>query len=379
MKAPYRLRRLPESCGHWRKQLIIEKVELKNFRSYKELSLELAPGVNLFRGRNGQGKTNLLEALYILASSKSFRSRNEAELINFDADFCSIKALFRKSQGAEREMEARWLAGEGTLARRFLKNGVKVEHMGEFLTEAPISLFVPQDLALVQQGPAFRRRYFDILLCKTSSRYFADLLRFQKILRQRNELLRKSHGSAEARVWDMQYIGAAIKVIEARLKAIGDLSAKAAACFAALAPGGPPFSMHYRSSFPCDPEEAARLLRGKAADEQRRGLTLYGPHRDDIELSIGELSLRRFGSQGQQRSAALALRLGEADFLTGALNEPSVIMLDDCFSELDDGRCQRLLEIVRRFGQVLVTTADSVSYGSDIAEYRISLGEAARI
>ena len=359
--------------------MIIDKVELKNFRSYKELSLDLAPGINLFRGSNGQGKTNLLEALYILASSKSFRSRNEAELIQFGADFCSIKAMFQKSQGIEREMEARWLKNEQGLSRRFLKNGVKVDHMGEFLTEAPISLFVPQDLALVQQGPAFRRRYFDILLCKTSEQYFSDLLRFQKILRQRNELLRRSHSSAEAKVWDIQYIGAAIKVIEARLEAIGKLSWKAGACFAKLSPGEAQFSMRYRPLFPRDPEEAARLLRDKADDERRRGLTLYGPHRDDIELAIGELSLRRFGSQGQQRSAALALRLGEAAFLTEALNEPSVIMLDDCFSELDDGRCQRLLDIVSKFGQVLVTTADSASYGANIAEFRISLGKAERI
>lgn len=339
--------------------MILERLELSHFRNYETLSLDVAPGLNLLVGENAQGKTSLLEALYLLGTSRSFRASQESELLHWGAGAGRVHARLRRDDGVPRELEIRWSRGErGSLTREVLRNRLPVRRLSDFLSEVPLALFVPGDLALVQGGPQGRRRYLDLLLCKLYPAYLGALARLQQILRQRNELLRRRPvpTGRDLEPWDRQLAAAATAVAARRAAAVVDLGREADACFRHLSDLPGELALSYRPSGPLGEDEFLAELESRRRDEVLRGTSLLGPHRDDLELRLEGRSLRRFGSQGQQRSAALALRLAEARFLGSVSGEGALVLLDDCFSELDPGRRGRLLEILGEWRQVFVTT-----------------------
>lgn len=339
--------------------MILERLELSCFRNYEALSLEFAPGLNLLVGENAQGKTSLLEAAYLLGTSRSFRASQDAELVRWGADSSRVRASLRRDDGAPRELDIRWSRGErGSLTREVLRNRLPVRRLSDFLGEVPLALFVPGDLALVQGGPQERRRYLDLLLCKLYPAYLGALARMQQVLRQRNELLRRRPGPSgeDLEPWDRQLAATGAVVAARRAEAVGELEREADACFRHLSDSSDRLSLAYRPSAPAGEEEFLQEIGARRREEVARGTSLLGPHRDDLELRLEGRSLRRFGSQGQQRSAALALRLAEARFLGSVSGEGALVLLDDCFSELDPGRRARLLEILGEWRQVFVTT-----------------------
>lgn len=360
--------------------MIIRKLLLSNYRNYKNLELSLSPGINVINGDNAQGKTNLLEAIYYLGTLKSFRVRSEAELISWEQEWASIAADFVRPSGEKSQLEVRWAHNlKGKWERRVKRNGAGLNSLADFLSEVPLALFIPQDLALVQGAPDGRRRYLDILLCKSSARYLRTLVRYQQVLRQRNEWLRRYERRShiqELDVWDEQLTVLAAYLVREREKTVSQLGSVVNEVFNALANTEADLQLNYRASLQGEADEMLEALRNKREDELIRHLTLLGPHRDDIIIKMKGRSLKQCASQGQQRSAALAMRLAEA-ILMGRISEnPAIVLLDDCFSELDQKRCHRLFDYLDTLGQVILTSANRLEYKgrASVKEYIVNEG-----
>jgi len=339
-------------------EVVLESLELVDFRNFTRLALDFPPGLNLLVGENAQGKTGFLEALYLLGALRSFRASREIEMLAWGGDGARVNARFGRSQGGSRDLELRWVRRpDGSLERTVLKNRLPVRRMAEFLGEVPLALFTPGDLALVQGAPQGRRRFLDLLLCKISPAYLSALARLQTVLRQRNELLRRRPAptSAELEPWDQQLSSTAAILVPRRQAAVVRLQEVASDLFRRLSDGGSELALTYRPGSPANQEEVLEALVQGRREDLRRGTTTLGPHRDDLELRLADRSLRRFGSQGQQRSAALALRLAEARVVGEGHGEGALVLLDDCFSELDPGRRERLVEILGGWPQVFLT------------------------
>lgn len=354
--------------------MILQKIELDGFRNYRHLSLECSAGVNVLSGENAQGKTNFLEALYLLACGKSFRVSSERELLCWGEEVFAIQAGFLCDSGRERELTVRCGGGaKEKWERRVVIDGRLAARYAELLSVMPAALFVPQDLALVQGGPADRRRYLNVLCCKLDLEYCQALSRFGRIVRERNALLRSGLASAvEFEVWEQQ-LAACAEVMEVRRRAVVQrLGVCVGDIFRRLSAEKGAITLRLRSNCGATAQETVELLARNREAERARGVSVVGPHHDDLVISLDGLNLRRVGSQGQHRSVALALRLGEASLLGEALGERPIVLLDDCFSELDRGRCGRLFAELANMGQVFITSVDSFDYSQLLPD---SLGE----
>lgn len=355
--------------------MLLKNIRLSSFRNYQSLDIGFGRDINVLVGSNAQGKTNFLEALYLLGTLKSFRVRQEGELLEWGAPSAAIKAVFECAKGPDLELEVRWARSGSKVERRILRDSVVSKRVGEFLHAVPIVLFVPQDLALVQQGPALRRRFFDVLLCKVSSEYYRTLVEYQHIVRQRCELLRRGRTNVrvdvELDVWDEQFAERAVRLVQLRLdmvKRIGQAAHEMNSFLSAAGSGLPQrLELTYSPTLPEQMSVLRQSLKNRRGLEVSLGQCTIGPHRDDIDITIDGKSLKAYGSQGQQRTAALALRLAEASIMSDDFGESSIVLLDDCFSELDEMRCQRLLDYLRGTSQVFITSAAPISYQSSLA------------
>ena len=360
--------------------MIIRRLFLSNYRNYKKLELVLKPGINVISGDNAQGKTNLLEAVYYLGTLRSFRVRSEAELVAWEQDWAGIAADFIRPSGEESQLEVRWARGlDGRWERRVKRGGAVLKSLVEFLGEVPLTLFIPQDLALVQGAPEGRRRYLDVLLCKSSPKYVRALVRYQQILRQRNVWLKKHQRNSKGKeldIWDEQLTAMAAYLVKERQETVSRLNFIVNSVFGALAEGDVDLQLDYRASLTGTAEQMLIVLRAKREEELLRQLTLLGPHRDDITVKMSGRSIKQCASQGQQRSAALALRLAEAIFMGRVNANPAIILLDDCFSELDRKRCRRLFDYLGDLGQVIITAVNRLEYkgSASVAEYYVNDG-----
>ncbi|MBQ7569018.1 DNA replication/repair protein RecF [bacterium] len=360
--------------------MILSRLSLSNFRNYKSLELSLSAGINLISGNNAQGKTNLLEAIYYLGTLKSFRVRSETELVNWGQPAAGVQAGFIRADGTASQLEVRWAQGSaGKWERRVKRNGIVLRSLAEFLKEVPLSLFIPQDLALVQGGPEARRRYLNVLLCKSSPDYLRALMRYQQVLRQRNEWWKRRSLSRrwdELKVWDEQLAWLSAQLVRERERAAVQLNSIVNEVFAALSETTAALQMRYRTDLTASAEANLDKICAKREDEIARQQTLLGPHRDDLIMTMDGRSLKQCASQGQHRSAALAMRLAEALYIGRAISNPAIILLDDCFSELDQGRCSRLFDYLSGLGQIIITSANRFDYkgNTPIAEYFVSNG-----
>ncbi|MEW6282740.1 MAG: DNA replication/repair protein RecF [Candidatus Eremiobacterota bacterium] len=326
-------------------------LDLTGFRIYRELSLDLPDGLNVLWGGNAQGKTAFLEALYLLATSRSFRTRTERELIHWEAGEGRIQAVFQRDSGRQRQLEFLWR--RPGLERQVRLMGQPVRKLSEFLGEVLLSLFTPGDLALVQGGPEERRRYMDLILCKLYPTYLGSLLQYQRVVRQRNELLRRQARAVELEPWDVLLERHAALLLDRRAELCRQLDPWFRNLYVELSGEPQEVSLRYA---PQSTDIRADLA-ARRPEELRQRTTLVGPHRDEVPLRLGDRSLRRFGSQGQQRTAVLALRLAEAKALQERSGEGALVLLDDCLSELDAARQARLLQALTEVRQVFLTTA----------------------
>ena len=336
--------------------MLLRSLRLRNHRNYAQLDLIPGPGVNVFIGANGQGKTNLLEAVVMLALSTSPRSRRELELIGPVAPMSRIEADV-ETAGIRAEL-AITLTLEGDRARRVIEvDGVRrraFDLPGRFR----VTLFWPDDLGLVKAGPELRRRFLNQMLVQIQPGYARALAGLKRVLEQRNSLLKQiAAGDQSGDVlepWNLELIRLGGEVVAARSAAVLEMEPDAAAYHAEIA-GGERLEIRYQGP----PENLAEAVHNSLADDLRRGSTSIGPHHDDLRLLLGGQDARAYGSQGQQRTAVVSMKLAEAALVARRTGERPVLLLDDVLSELDGERRAALLRQVAGEGQVIITSVEA--------------------
>lgn len=364
--------------------MVITHLSLSQFRNYRALELDLPEGLVVFQGDNAQGKTNLLEALYLLATIRSHRAENERELLSLGVQepWARVMAEARTSRGPlTLEMVIQDVPSSG-VRKRLRVNGVPRSASASvgLLAQA---LFSPEDIALVGGAPALRRRFLDILGSQVEHHYLLCLQRYQKVLAQRNHLLRLTGegraGGEELAFWDGELVASGSFIIQARRRLVEALSPRAQGAHQALAEEE--LGMKYQPSV--EEGDFARALEVGREREVGAGMTLVGPHRDDLLMDIGGNEAGAFASRGQQRTIVLSLRLGEGGLLWQKLEESPVLLLDDVFSEMDAPRRGRLLQALSSYQQVFITTTDLERLPSDLLAraviYRIKAGAVQRL
>jgi DNA replication and repair protein RecF len=373
----------------------LTRLALTDFRSYAAADVTLGPGVTTFTGSNGQGKTNLVEAAGYVATFSSHRVATDAPLIRQGAARAILRAGIH-SAGRDSLVEIEINAGR---ANRVRLNRAPVPRPREVLGELQCVLFAPEDLAVVKGDPDQRRRYLDELLVASRPRYAGVRADYERALRQRNALLKsaKARGGvppATMEVWDDQLIAAGAELTSGRIRLVAEIEPLVGRCYSAVSGTQRDTCVRYRMSAsrqaesaagddylpPAEPAPIAALLGEALAARRRaeleRGVSLVGPHRDELELQIGSLPARGYASHGESWSLALALRLAAYQLLRASGEDP-VLLLDDVFAELDGDRRDRLAELVGDAEQVLVTAAvpQDVPAGLAGARYTVAGGE----
>lgn len=344
----------------------LAQIRLVNFRNYDRLELEWGSHVNMIVGRNGSGKTNLLEAVFLVASGQVLRAARDAEAIRHGESQAVVTAISAEN-GAETKVTLR--AGH---RKQVVVNGASLARASDLLGRMPAVTFLPEDLDLVRGGPERRRHFLDLALSQVFPAYLNHLANYKRALQHRNALLKRAQdepvSEGEFEIWEgeLDSHGAALRVL--RMRFIEECAPVASALNEKLA-GGDAIEMAYE-------ESPAPTSRGV---EIARGYTLSGPHRDDLDLKRQGFSLKSYGSQGQQRTAAIALKLAELEFVASKLDIRPMLLLDDVFSELDQVRRGNLITTgLEMAGQIFITCTEP-EQGGELAKeakiYRVSHGE----
>jgi DNA replication and repair protein RecF len=352
--------------------LRIEAVGLRNFRNYKSLDLRFDRNINIFLGANAQGKTNLLEALTFLAAARSFRTRNESEMVLWGEPFC-----FTSGKVVHRYGESILKVTYNAEAKKktFNINGKEV-NKAAFLHKFTTVVFTPEDLDLVKGAPQQRRRFIDEEICKVSPVYENRLSRYQQVVRQRNYLLRmhrqKALDSDELAGWNEQLAQLAAAIMVERMSVVRRLGLLARLIHRRLTAREESLDIYYRTTLPVDEETAEsdiitavfEAMQQNRENEARHGQTLVGPHRDDLMMKLNGREARLFASQGQQRTLVLALKMAELEFIKGEKGEFPVLLFDDVFSELDQKRRELLLDTIDGRVQTFITGTEMGKIGN---------------
>jgi DNA replication and repair protein RecF len=370
--------------------LYVRGLELVDFRSYERVVVELGPGPCVLVGPNGVGKTNLVEALAYAATLESHRVATDAPLVRFGADRAVIRCAVVHE---ERELLIE-LSIEPGRANRARLGRSPVTRTRDILGALRLVLFAPEDLTLIRGDPSERRRYLDELLVARQPRFAGVRSDYDRVLKQRNALLRsaylarKTGGSrggdlSTLDVWDVHLAQHGAQLVRARLDLVAALAPHVAKAYAAVSASRSDARIAYSASFPLQEDLEAALLEalsGSRPSEIERGVTLVGPHRDELTLTLGEMPAKGYASHGESWSYALALRLAAYDLLRDDAIEP-VLVLDDVFAELDAGRRDRLAALVGGASQVIVTCAveDDVPAGLRGSRYMVGGGEVRRV
>ncbi len=354
----------------------LDRLTLADFRNYRSLTLEFPSAVNLLLGANAQGKTNLLEAIYLLGTFKSFKTQHNRDIIRWSAEVATVAGLVSDA-GLDRELEV-LLTPQGRRAR---VNRKPVRSLQEFFGACNVILFAPEDLALVKGAPALRRRFLDRAIFTAWPGYLPGLQAYLGAVQQKQALLRGGTGgrggwpggpiggglaeAATREAWDAALVRHGVEVLQRRARLVQELGPYLAAAYRRIAGSGAGVAaIGYRPGAAVDPLGPAGAVTAALAaaveaaypEERRRGLVLVGPHRDDLLLTLDGRDLRLFGSQGEQRTFVVALKLAELALVTDRLGSPPLFLLDDVASELDGSRRQALAEaLAETRAQVFLT------------------------
>lgn len=359
----------------------IHRLEIEDFRNYRQARLTLPAGLVLIVGPNGTGKTNLMEAVGLAATGRSPRGAADGDLIRHGAGRCRVRVEARHRRGAI-EVEA-VIAAPGT--KRLLLNGRPVRRRSDLLGHLPLVTFFPDDLALVKGTPSLRRRFLDLLISQCRPRHAAEVQQYASVLRQRNSLLgdiRRGSASKElADLFDEQLVRAGVSIIVRRLHFVKELEKVGAPIQEAVGEEklGLAYSLAGREprtletvDLPAEDQLAGwaqEQIEHLRQEEIRRGYTLWGPHRDDLVIRLDGRDARMYASQGQQRTVVLALKMSEIRLLTGMHGETPLVILDDVLSELDQRRTDALLHHLAQVEQVFLTATrqpDGVAAGAAV-------------
>ena len=334
--------------------MIIESIELKNYRNYDKLHMDFSHGTNILYGDNAQGKTNILEAIYVCATTKSHRGSKDKEIIQFDRDESHIKLNVRKRDVPYRiDMHLKKNRAKGVAV-----NGVPIKKASELFGIVNVVFFSPEDLNLIKNGPAERRRFIDLELCQLNKLYVHSLVQYNKIVTQRNKLLNdimfRPDYEETLDIWDMQLVQYGREVIRCRESFVGQLNDLIGGIHRQLSGEKESLHISYEPNVTVDMFEDT-LRKSRPSDLKQR-TTLTGPHRDDLSFIINDIDIRRFGSQGQQRTAALSLKLAEIELVKKIVNDYPILLLDDVLSELDGSRQNHLLSGINHIQTMITCT-----------------------
>ena len=334
--------------------MIIESIELKNYRNYDKLHMDFSHGTNILYGDNAQGKTNILEAIYVCATTKSHRGSKDKEIIQFDRDESHIKLNVRKRDVPYRiDMHLKKNRAKGVAV-----NGVPIKKASELFGIVNVVFFSPEDLNLIKNGPAERRRFIDLELCQLNKLYVHSLVQYNKIVTQRNKLLKdimfRPDYEETLDIWDMQLVQYGREVIRCREAFVGQLNDLIGGIHRQLSGEKESLHISYEPNVTVDMFEDT-LRKSRPSDLKQR-TTLTGPHRDDLSFIINDIDIRRFGSQGQQRTAALSLKLAEIELVKKIVNDYPILLLDDVLSELDGSRQNHLLSGINHIQTMITCT-----------------------
>ena len=335
--------------------LYAKRLMLKNFRNYKSLDMELSPHINIFRGKNAQGKTNLLEAIYYCATGRSHRTSFDRECILYKEDEALIKLWYERYREDQIEIHLR-KNGRKSIA----VNGMAARKINELFGCFPVVVFSPEDLSLIKSGPSRRRRFMDMEICQVDPVYLFNLQQYCRILRQRNQLLKDIYRSPgkkdELQDWDRQLAHYGIQLVRRREQFIETIRPMTQTLHISISHGTEELSISYESGKADGEEEFYNRLQKDVSRDILQGNTSFGPHHDDILLEINGTDVRVYGSQGQQRTAALSLKLAEFEMMKKEIGYAPVLLLDDVMSELDGDRQLHLLKYIEENQTILTCT-----------------------
>ena len=332
----------------------IRSIELKNFRNYENLEISFDEGTNILFGDNAQGKTNILEAAYMSGTTKSHKGSRDKEMIRFGEEEAHLKTVVARG-GREYQIDMHLKKNR---SKGIAINGVPIRKASELFGVLNMVFFSPEDLNIIKNGPSERRRFLDSEICQLDKIYLSDLTKYNKVLNQRNKLLKDIvfHPDLEntLSVWDMQLISYGRRIISRRRRFVEELNEIVRGIHESISGGREQLTLTYEP----DIEEAFfedELNRAKEKDRKYCS-TSVGPHRDDISFFIGDIDIRKFGSQGQQRTSALSLKLSEIELVKRCIHDTPVLLLDDVLSELDSNRQNYLLNSIHDIQTVITCT-----------------------
>lgn len=347
--------------------MVVKNIKLKNFRNHIDTKISFSDNFNIIYGDNGQGKTNILEAIYLCASARSHRTSKDVELINFNSESFNV-TINVKNSGLDKEININYLKEQ---KKQIKINEIPIQKIGVLMGNLYAVLFSPEDLFIVKQGPSERRRFVDMTLSQIRPSYFYDLQQLSKILKQRNMLLKSLNGSRSLidtiDVWNLKLAEVAASIIIARRKFSEHLSELAQKQHRFLTTEKEIVLFEYHCSFSIDRnyekheivKDYIKLLEKNLSKDIILGYTSIGPHRDDFDISINDKSLKLYGSQGQQRSAVLSLKIAEIELFNIETGEMPVLLLDDVMSELDENRQKYLMDSIKNVQTFITCTNDN--------------------
>ena len=362
----------------------INRVKLINFRNYPQVEMKFSKGINLLYGYNAQGKTNIIEAIYLSALGKSQRIARDSEMILFGSEGYFVEIdLIKRDRSYKIEIGV-----NNKKEKRIKIAGREIRKTGELLGKLIVVLFSPDELKIVKESPYYRRRFIDILVCQLSTLYLFNLQKYYKIAAQRNNLLKQIKKKRELEdtldVWDREYVETAVLILKKRIEYLDRVKEKAEKIHEKLTEGREKLEITYKATFK-DVSASIDQMSEKfmLALEQNRitdiekGFTHIGPHRDDVIININGKDAGKYGSQGQQRTVVLSLKLAELEVIKEEAGEYPVLLLDDVFSELDEKRRRLLVEYIKDV-QVFITSTeklDDSEFYEKINYYKVNDGK----
>lgn len=334
--------------------MIVKSLELKDYRNYNNLNMLFSSGTNILYGENAQGKTNILEAIYLCGTTKSHRGSKDKDIVNFTSDEAHVRVIIEKNQIPHRiDLHLKKNKAKGVAI-----DGIPIKKQGELFGMLNLVFFSPEDLYIIKNGPAERRRFLDLELCQLDKIYLSNLSNYNKVLAQRNNLLKQIGMNKNLmdtlNIWDEKLLEYGQKIIGTRQNFVIRLNEIVGEIHRRLTGGKEELTLQY------EPNVKVSDFEGKLKKSHERDLSLkmtnVGPHRDDLSFMLGDIDIRKFGSQGQQRTAALSCKLAEIDLVKSIIKENPILLLDDVLSELDRNRQNYLLNSIGNLQTIITCT-----------------------
>lgn len=355
--------------------MIIKSLELADYRNYHSLAMDFDKGTNILYGDNAQGKTNILEAIFVAATTKSHKGSKDREIVNFDKEEAHIRTYLEKEGvGTRVDMHLRKSKSKGIAI-----DGQKIKKAADLLGLCNVVFFSPEDLGIIKNGPSERRRFVDMELCQLDGFYLYNLNHYNRIVNQRNKLLKDMFITPDLRetlsIWDMQLASFGSKVIERRKLFAEQLNEIIYGIHKKLSGGREELVVRYEPDV--EMEDFEGKLKANQERDVRAKITTVGPHRDDFSFMVGGMDIRKYGSQGQQRTAALSLKLSEIELVKKIVKDTPILLLDDVLSELDSGRRNFLLDSIGDIQTIVTCTGleEFVNHRFEINKvYKVSGG-----